>query len=166
MVTMEWLAVIGLLFLGLALLWIEVLLVPGTTLVGLLGLAIWMLGLFLGFAYFGAVGGFWLLAISSLLGVGGVLYGFKVGAWRRFSLRSTHQTRVLRTRDIARAELQVGARGKCRSALRPIGQVAFGTHIVEARTDSGYLPEETEVSITRIEETAIYVAPLSKQIEP
>ena len=150
-------SIIGLLLLGLLLLWVELLLVPGTTIVGLVGLIVWSLAQALAFAYLGKDVGLWCLLASVIVGVGGLIYGLKMGAWQSFSLKKSHETRVQRPREEAGTRIYVGARGYCRSALRPMGQVAFGNHIVEARTNSDYLPEGTEVEITLISPQAIYV---------
>ena len=157
---MVWINIIGLLAVGLLLIWVELLLLPGTTLVGLMGLIIWSVGQLLAFAYLGMGVGLWCLTGSVIVGVGGLIYGLKVSTWRRLSLKKCHEASVQRSREVADKQVVLGARGRCRSTLRPVGKVAFGKHIVEARTESDYLPEDTEVEIIRITSQAIYVQPI------
>ena len=160
---MTWISIIGLLLIGMALLGIEILLIPGTTLVGALGLCVWATGVALSFLYLGHTTGAVVLISSLILVCLALVYAFRAGTWKRFALRQKHQAQVNRVGEEARAQLQVGERGKCRSMLRPVGQVAFRDQLIEARTDSDYLDEDTEVEITRITPQAIYVRALSRE---
>ncbi len=61
---MEWFAVIGLIILGIGLVVIEVVFVPGTTVVGIAGFICTGFGIYLGYDYFGNVTGSILLVFS------------------------------------------------------------------------------------------------------
>src|SRR5438045_1136748 len=53
----EWLTVISLIFFGLALLVVEIIFVPGTTLVGVIGFVFLLIGVGMSFKYFGSEAG-------------------------------------------------------------------------------------------------------------
>ena len=72
---LEWLSVILLIVVALILIVAELIFVPGTTLVGLIGVACMVLGIYLSFDYFGSDTGWIVLGISSISGFAVVVYG-------------------------------------------------------------------------------------------
>ena len=70
---MEWLIVIALIAFGLALIIAEIIFVPGTTLVGVLGFGFLILGTGLSFRYFGSETG-WVTVGCTAVAAGVVLY--------------------------------------------------------------------------------------------
>ena len=70
---------------GLALLITEVVFIPGTTVVGILGVVLTIAGVGFGYWAFGSTVGFYIL-ISTLSGLGILLYfSFRSGAWNKFA---------------------------------------------------------------------------------
>src|ERR1043165_7900785 len=116
---MEWMIVISLLLIGLALVIVEVIFVPGTTIVGVVGFVLMVAGVGLSFRYFGSSIG-WLTAAASSVGAGLSLYfSFKAGVWERFSLKETIDGKV---NEGEMASLKTGVEGITLSALRPFGK--------------------------------------------
>lgn len=155
---LDWIVVIFLVLFGLGLLVAEVIFVPGTTLVGIIGLFLTVAGIYMGFATFGNSTGYWLLAISGLIGIGATIYALRHDTWSRFSLSSSNKSKV--NEDFPN-QLTVGMRGKTMSELRPQGKAVFGDVISEVRTHGQYLSSNTEVRITKIQSNTIYVEPTS-----
>jgi membrane-bound ClpP family serine protease len=155
---LEWIIVIFLIVFGLGLIVAEVIFVPGTTLVGILGFLLTASGVYMGFINFGDNTGMWLLGLSLLGGVGAIVYGIRSDTWTRFSLNSTSEGRV---NDEFINQLSVGAIGKAVSELRPQGKVLFQEQIYEVRTFGQYLESGTEVRIAKVASHTIYVEPLS-----
>lgn len=155
---LEWIIVVFLIVFGLSLIVVEVIFVPGTTLVGILGFLLTALGVYMGFTSFGDNTGMWLLGLSLLGGVGAIVYGIRSDTWTRFSLNSTSESRV---NDEFINQLSVGAVGKAVSELRPQGKAVFQEQIYEVRTFGQYLESGTEVRIAKVESHTIYVEPLS-----
>ncbi len=155
---LEWIIVIFLVLFGLSLIVAEVIFVPGTTLVGVLGFVLTAAGVYMGFTTFGDATGMWLLGGSLLGGCGALFYGLRSNAWTRFSLNSTSNSRV---NDEFIHALPLGAIGKAISELRPQGKAEFNEKVYEVRTFGQYLESGTEVRIAKIESHTIYVEPLS-----
>lgn len=155
---LEWIIVIFLILFGLSLLVAEVIFVPGTTLVGILGFFLTAAGVYMGYTTFGYTTGMWLLGLSLVGGVGALIYGLRNDAWTRFSLKTTSESRV---NDEFLHQLPVGSIGKAISELRPQGKAEFGDKIYEVRSFGQYLESGTEVRIAKIESHTIYVEPLS-----
>ena len=119
----EWITVISLILFGLFLIIAEIIFVPGTTLVGILGFIFLLLGVGLSFNYFGSETG-WITVGISAVASGLILYfSFKANIWGRFSLKSSIQSKV-NEGDLD--SLIVGTEGITVSALRPIGKATLG----------------------------------------
>ena len=154
---MEWAIVLTLIVLGLILAVIEVIVIPGTTVVGILGLATWMVGIWFGYAYLGSNIGTWLLTSSLAMGIGIALYGLRSGAWKRVALTQAHNNKVNEPMTQAIKQLTVGMQGSTRSALRPIGQVLINGMLYEAHSQGEYIEANTAIEILAIQDNLITV---------
>ncbi len=155
---LDWVIVIFLVLFGLGLILAEIIFVPGTTFVGILGIFLTVAGVYMGFTTFGNTTGYWLLGLSAVAGLAAVVYALRNDTWSRFSLQSSNKSRF---NDDFPQQLTVGMTGKTMSELRPQGKAVFGDTISEVRTHGQYLPGNTEVRITKIEFNTIYVEPIS-----
>ncbi|HWA33813.1 MAG TPA: hypothetical protein VG737_06770, partial [Cyclobacteriaceae bacterium] len=91
---MEWMIVLSLVLIGLALVVLEVIFVPGTTFVGVVGFVLMVIGVGLSFRYFGTSAG-WITAAGAAIAAGLSLYfSFRTGVWARFSLKETMDGKV------------------------------------------------------------------------
>lgn len=155
---LEWIIVIFLILFGLSLVVAEIIFVPGTTFVGILGFLLTAGGVYMGFTTFGDTTGYWLLAASGIAGIGLIIYGLRSDTWRKFSLESSNQSRF---NDEFKHALSVGMTGKTVSELRPYGKALFEDSEYEVRSQGQYMSRGQEVRIAKIEHNTIYVEPLS-----
>lgn len=156
---MEWLIVSGLVILGLALIIVEVIFVPGTTVVGIFGFVLAGYGVYEAFNYFGKTTGTIVLAVSGIIGFGVLIYALKSGAWTKLALKDEHHSR---TNDDFKLALEVGQMGTLVSSAKPIGKAAFDDKEIEVRTNGQYLAENTPITISRIDSNKIYVEPTKR----
>lgn len=152
----EWTIVISLVAFGLLLLVAEIIFIPGTTLVGLLGFVFLAIGITLSFTYFGSTTGWVTTVLSTLASVAALYISFNSKLWKRFSLKSTNHTKV---NEGLLNGLVLGQEGTAVSALRPIGKAELGTQQFEVRTHGEYLDSGTKIKIVKIELNQITVAP-------
>ncbi len=150
---LEWLTVLLLLVFGLILLLLEILFVPGATLIGLLGILSGIFGIYLGYSYFGATVGTFILGGTALIAALAIYRGFKARTWERLTLKLQINSRVNENESVA----EVGQRGRTLSALRPMGTAELGGERREVRTFGTFLPANTSVEIVRIEGKKIWV---------
>lgn len=155
---LEWIIVIFLILFGLSLIIAEVIFVPGTTFVGILGLLLTVAGIYMGFTSFGSVTGYWLLAGAGLIGLIATIYSLQNDTWSRFSLNSSINSRF---NDEFKHQLTVGMKGKTISELRPHGKAEIEGLVYEVRSFGQYISSGEEVRIARLEMNTIYVEPLS-----
>lgn len=151
---MEWITIVSLLVFGILLLVVEIVLVPGTTLVGLAGVVLMAIGIWLGFRDLGLVYGYWMLGISVLLTAGALYFGLKKQTWQRFTLTTVNKAKV--NEDI-KPELEVGEVGKTLSSLRPAGTGYFHGKHFEVTTNGEFIPTDTGIRIVKIEHHKIVV---------
>jgi membrane-bound ClpP family serine protease len=153
----DWIAVIILILFGLGFIVAEIIFVPGTTLLGLLGLVFAITGVVLGYLSFGAGTGTVILALTLLVGISIIIYSFKSGVWERFALKSSSNSRFNEGEIL---NIQVGEEGRAISALRPVGKADFRDRIFEVTTLGNFLPSGTRIRVVSIKNNKIFIEPI------
>ena len=156
---MDWITVIGLVVFGIFLLIAEIIFVPGTTIVGVLGLLFSGYGIYLGYDYFGSTVGTIFLVSTLLLNVVALVVAFKGKSWERFSLRNSMTGKF--NQDI-KLDFKEGDIGQSISSLKPIGKGLFNEMEIEVRSNGGYINENVEIEIIRIESNKFFVQPVNQ----
>ncbi len=154
----EWLSVVLLIAVALILIVAELIFVPGTTLVGLIGVACMVLGVYLSFDYFGSETGWIVLGVSSISGFVVVVYGLRSRAWEKFALTKRNESHV--NEDFP-ADVQIGQIGKALSTLRPVGKAEFGAQVVEVQSLGNYVKTGEQVQVINLKDNKIFVEPYS-----
>jgi len=153
----EWFMVGLLIFLGIGLVIVEVLFVPGTTVVGILGFISAVVGVYLGFVYYGSTVGGWILTGTTITFAAALYFGFRGNTWDRFSLKDTNTGKF---NEGYSSSLKVNDKGVTLSNLRPMGKAEFGDKEYEVRTFGNFIESATPIEIVKIEGNKIYVEPL------
>ncbi|MBS1951515.1 MAG: hypothetical protein OJF59_001185 [Cytophagales bacterium] len=155
---MEWLIVIALIAFGLALIIAEIIFVPGTTLVGVLGFGFLILGTGLSFRYFGSETG-WVTVGCTAVAAGVVLYySFSANVWGKFSLKTASHSKV---NEGELDELIVGTEGQTTSTLRPVGKAEINNKTYEVKTSGEYVEAGKRIRVTKILLNQIFVEPIN-----
>jgi len=142
----EWITVISLVAFGLLMLVLELIFIPGTTVVGIVGLLSAGYGIFLGYSYFGSVTGSIIFGISGVVALLAFYQSFRSGVWKKFSLKQMISSRV----NEDEGPLIIGDMGKALSALRPFGTAQFGEEIREVQSLGLYVEKGSRVRITKV----------------
>ncbi|MCR4816491.1 MAG: NfeD family protein [Bacteroidales bacterium] len=149
---MSWPIIIIILFVGLALIALEIVALPGGV-SGILGGIMVALGIWQTYANHGATAGNITLITSIVVGIIMLVILMKSGTWKRFSLKEESDGQV-NTVDSA---IHVGSIGTTISRLAPAGKALFGDSIVEVHSDDGFIDENTAVEVTEIQGYQILV---------
>lgn len=152
----EWFTVISLVLFGLILLVVEIIFIPGTTVVGLIGIIIMAVGVGLSFNYFGSTAGWSTVAGTSVTSGLVLYYSFKSNVWGRFALKSTSSSKVNEGEVL---ELSPGQEGITVSALRPIGKAELANRTYEVKTIGSFVETGTKIRIVKILSNQIIVEP-------
>jgi membrane-bound ClpP family serine protease len=153
-----WIAVISLLVIGLALLVIELIFIPGTTIVGIMGLLCVISGLVLVFNNFGNTVGWAATGGTAVLSAAVFLYAFKSGAWSKFALKSKIDSKVNQHKPI---QVKVGDEGIALSTLRPMGKGEFDNELLEVRSLGDLVPTNSRIRVIKINKREIFVEPIN-----
>jgi len=153
-----WIIILLLLLVGLALIIVELVFIPGTTVVGLLGVVFAIVGIVISYSHFGSDIGFYILLGSLATTLVALFISFRSGAWNRFAHKSSIESKV---NEGIMASVNVGDEGVTVSTLRPIGKAEFNSKTFEVKTSGSYVERGEKVKITRIESHQIVVEPLN-----
>jgi len=151
---MVWFILSTLLLIGLILVIAEILFVPGTTIVGIIGVLVTAVGIYYAFVTFdNKIAGIVLVATLTL-NFAALVYGFRTGAWKKFALKTAINSRAF---DNRLAGLEVGMQGIAVSDIKPIGKADIADGIYEVKSESGFISVGTTLFITKLENNTIII---------
>ncbi|TXK52859.1 hypothetical protein FVR03_00350 [Pontibacter qinzhouensis] len=155
---LDWVTVILLIGIGLVLIIVELIFIPGTTIVGVLGFALAAIGIWIGYVALGTTIGHIVLALSVLASGVAVFYSFRNDAWSRFALKGSISGKV---NDDVLHTLHVGDTGKTVSALRPQGTAIFQEQHFEVQTQGEFIDSNAAIRIITLTANKIIVEEIS-----
>ncbi len=156
-----WIYSVGLLVLGFVLILLEIFVIPGINILGVVG----VVTVFGGVTYAYLTLGFWPAAGIAGLGLVGTigLIGTVVHtrAWSRLVLRSaTSRDQGYASSDPG-LEALVGQQGEALCDLRPSGRARIQAHTVDVVSEGGYVQRGTRVEVLRVEGSRVVVQAVS-----
>jgi len=155
---MEWITVISLILIGIALVVVEIIFVPGTTIVGIVGFCMILGGIVVSFSYFGQSTG-WIVLGGSAVTTGLLVFlSLRTKAWERFSLKSTISSKV---NEGSLSVLNEGEEGITVSALRPSGKADIKGKLFEVTTLGNFVSSGTKIKIIRLSSNQVIVEPIN-----
>jgi len=150
---MDILTLFFLLIIGLILILIEILFIPGTTVFGIFGILAIFYSDYLSFQYFGTEFAIVYSIANSILVLFVVIYSLKTNTWKRIALNKIHNVKVENKFDA----LKVGDEGKTTSALRPYGKAIFSDKFYEVKSSENFIDENKKIKIINILQDKIIV---------
>jgi len=143
-----------LIIVGLLFLIIEILVVPGTTVVGIVGFILIAIGVWQTYAAYGASVGHWVLAGTLVLTVGALALSLRSNTWKRFMLKSNLDGKA----NVIEADsVKVGDEGIAISRLVPMGKALINNQYFEVSSTGDFIDEQSKVVVTKIEFNKIYI---------
>ena len=150
----DWISIVLLIVCGIAFIIIELIFVPGTTVLGILGVVALVGGVFMSFTKFGREIGVWVLVGTLVFTITALVYSLRAGTWQKFALKSTMTSKV---NENEKSDLRVGMEGKSISDLRPMGTAEFFDKLYEVQTNGNYLEAGIELEIINLSDNKITV---------
>jgi len=151
---MFWLVVVTLILIGLAFLVLEILVIPGTGVAGIIGFILIGIGVWQAYEYYDAYTGHWVLAGTMAGTIAILVYALRAKTWRRVMLKASIKSKV---NLIDEDKLTAGDLGRSVSRLVPTGKAVFNDEFYEVRTMGEFLDPDIEIEIEKIEDHKIYV---------
>lgn len=152
-----WLIIAALILAGIVLIIAEVVFIPGTTVVGLLGAVFMIAGVVFAYKQFGNDMGFYVLLGTGVATGVALFLSFRSGAWNKVANKSAINSKV---NEGLASHLSEGEEGLTVSALRPIGTADFHGKIFEVKTSGEYVANAIKVKIIKIRVNDILVEPI------
>ncbi|GIV33146.1 MAG: hypothetical protein KatS3mg031_0681 [Chitinophagales bacterium] len=149
----------GIIVFGLLIIMVEIFLVPGTTIIGVVGGVIVVIGVFLAFRDHGLKTGSITLALSAVA-TGVLLYtGIRTYSSGKFALKESITGKVNEPEE----GLPVpGDEGLTVSLLRPNGKALINGRRVEVFSLGELIEKNTRIKVVKVSENKIYVKPITQ----
>ncbi len=144
------LIIVGILFLVL-----EILVVPGTTVVGVVGFVLIAIGVWKTYeANGGGPTGHFVLAGTLALTVAALVLSLRSNTWKRFMLKSKVEGKA----NIFKADaVKIGDEGIAISRLVPMGKALINNQYFEVSSTGEFIDEQSKIIVTKIEFNKIYI---------
>ncbi len=143
---------------GIALLVLEILILPGL-IAGIVGALFILFALSWVFSDYGSAIGIY-VSIATIVCTALTLYfALRSKMWKRFSLHTSLKDN--RVNVVDSEQIKIGDRALTLSALRPMGTLLIGDKKVEAQTNGELIPPNTEVEIINIQPNRLIVKSVS-----
>ena len=150
----EWIIIISLILAGIVLILVEIIFIPGTTVIGILGILAGSYGVYMGYNTFGNSTGHMILFGSLVAALAVTVFAFRSGSWKRFALEGSIKSKV---NENLTAQLKVGKEGVTVSSLKPIGKALFDDKEYEVTSLGAFIEEKSPVKIIKIDRNKIIV---------
>ncbi len=156
---MSWLVIATIIIVGLLFLLLEILVVPGTTVIGFLGAAMMVFGVYSVYSQFGIAAGTYTMAGTLVFAVSAIVLALKSNTWKKAMLNTDIGGRV----NIFDADsVKPGDEGVAVTRLNPMGKALINEEYYEVTSKNNLLDENTEIIVTKVEGNKIIVKPKSE----
>jgi membrane-bound ClpP family serine protease len=156
---MEIITIILLILLGVVLLLVEFLLIPGISIAGIGCLLSFGASVFFAFKYFGNLIGF-IVLLSILIIVPLFIYFlFKGKAMKPMMLNTDIDGKV---KNVEEGQIQPGDEGITIGRLAPAGKAKINGITLEVRSNGQFIDQQTKIKVLKIEGNSVYVEPINE----
>jgi len=149
-----WAVIIILILVGIILLALEILVIPGVGITGILGFLLMAEGVWLAYTRVGSTEGNITLLITVLISAVSITLMLRSKTWKKAQLKTSIPGKVRTYDDM---NLKVGMRGETTSRCAPMGKAVFADNYVEVDAGTAYLSTGTRVEIVRINGNKIFI---------
>lgn len=153
---MSLLAIIIIIILGIFLLLVEFLIIPGFTVFGIGGFLFLFLGVGSAYYFHDVSTGNLTLLGTVLLSFGTIYLVFKRKTWKKMGLNASIDSR---NEPFDTEKIHAGDGGKTLTRLALVGKAQVNGIICEARSTGAFIDENTEIEVIKVLSTYIIVKP-------
>lgn len=151
---MSWWLVALILFFGWLLVFVEIFVIPGTTLFAIAGTITMITGVVFAFNQFGIIAGALTLIGSAMFTFLSVIYGFKSGLLGGLTQKGIVDGKM---NLIDEEKIKVGDAGMALSKIAPIGKALFNENNFEVQSLGEWIVEGSKIEVTKISLNKIIV---------
>ncbi|MFW5726070.1 MAG: NfeD family protein [Bacteroidota bacterium] len=151
---MGWIVIAAIIVVGLIFLLLEILVVPGTTVVGFVGAAMMVFGVYSTYSSYGITAGTFTLAGTLILSVGAITLALKSNTWNKAMLHTEISSRVNVVED---GKVKPGDEGTSVTRLNPMGKALINEDYYEVTSKDNLIDQNTPIVVTKVEGNKIIV---------
>jgi len=151
---MTWVVILALILVGFIFLLLEILVVPGTTVIGFIGVAMMAFGIYSTYAYYGSAAGTYTLAGTLIFSVVALTMAFKSNSWKIAMLDSKIDSKV---NLVDLDKVKPGDEGITITRLNPMGKALINDEYYEVTSKDNLIDPETKIVIWKVDGNKIIV---------
>ena len=151
---MHWLLIATFIVIGLLFLALEILVIPGVGIAGIVGFILIAIGVWQAYAGHGLVAGHLVLGGTFVLTVLTLVLSLRGKTWRRLALSTSIDSKV---NVIDEEKIKAGDTGKTVSRLAPMGKAMINGEFYEVSTNGDFIDQQTDIVVLKIEYNKIIV---------
>lgn len=149
--------VVGLILIGIILILLEVLVIPGTTVVGFLGMILMGIGVYLSYANISTTAGHYTLAGSIVFFIITLAFALRSKTWNKAALKTSIDSKV---NVIGENPSEfIGKTAITVTRLNPVGKINLNGEYFEAKSFYNIIEPNIKVEIINIEGNLLIVKP-------
>ncbi|HSV88103.1 MAG TPA: NfeD family protein [Bacteroidales bacterium] len=153
---MSWMIIVSLIVIGIIFLLLEILVVPGASVVGIVGAGLIIVGVVTAFTTFGVVEGALTLTGALLASIIAIVLALKSNVWKKAMLNAEVDGKV---NVIEADKINPGDEGMTITRLNPMGKALIKDEYYEVTSSDNIVNENTPVVVVRIIGNKIIVKP-------
>lgn len=138
---------------GIALLVLELVAIPGTTIAGLCGVGLLVYGIYEVFMQYGVLYGTIAIVVSLAICIILLIYSLRTKTWKRFSLNREIDSKV----NTIETEIHIGDKGMSITRLAPMGMAEINGQRLEVYTSTSYVEPNTPLIVEAIDGNKVRV---------
>jgi len=146
--------IIVLILAGLVFLILEMLVIPGTTIIGISGFALIVFSIWESYHSLGTPMGHYILVGTVFFVIIAFYFSLKSKTWDRLML---HTSILGKVNEIDTVAVQMGDEGKSISRLSPSGKALINEELYEVHTNGEFIDQETSIVVTHFSDNKIFV---------
>ncbi len=154
-----WTFIIILILVGILMLLLEILVIPGSGVAGVIGFGLMVAAIWLAYSREGTQAGHITLAITLGVNLVGLLLALRSKTWKKAMLSTEIKGKV---RTIDPQQLQIGNKGITVSRCAPMGKATFKDKFYEVSALSEFIDENAVIKIVKISGNKIFIKQIIK----
>jgi len=146
-------SIILLILLGLFLLILEILFVPGMV-IGFISVILMIVGIIFSFKDYGTTTGIIVLSGTTIVSIVAVYWAFNSGIWKKLQVQSSMDGKA---NVLEEGAINVGDTGKTISRLNPMGKAFINNLQLEVHSQDDFIDQDKDITVIKIQQNKIFV---------
>ena len=151
---MAFYVILFLIALGFLLIILEIFVMPGTAIIGIIGLVLMITGIWSTYATYGTTWGNYTLLATGFSSFILVAYALKSRTWTRFMLKAEVKGKALSAEE---HNVKTGQFGVTSSRLAPMGKALINDQYYEVHSSGPFIDQNEEIVVVKTEGLSIFV---------